>query len=423
MSNTPTTSGTPRGKESRSDSHFIRYWVWYMIGGVALVFYAYLVIALPFDGKWGMEYANSILIPIGAAVGAITVLWWGGWELKKQNEESKLLRTALQDQTRNSRKQVAVDMLKNAITHLAESNSTIVLGGIYTLNDLARSYEDKERPLESYSKIVSEIFCSFIRAETSKREYQVKHDNWIEREYQRGLTACKGANKTFDEIDDAEMKRVPSLIVIQTIINRLFRRPDPHHPDLYSQHHSKEGGGNLKSAFLRGIDLKEANFEGVHLHKAHLFWVNLRKANLLHANLHEADLRCARLHGADLRKAKLKEANLQGACLNGTIFSEDTVLEKAKMQGVNCNESSFSDYVGSLPPSYDVLPNFTGILYDAGDGYLQSEPPGGWQEWFITTKKADVTPMRWTEAQGLLDELKTVRSRDFATHDEEGRDH
>ncbi|MFV8280612.1 hypothetical protein ACNKXS_03660, partial [Christiangramia marina] len=79
------------------------------------------------------------------------------------------------NQTENiklSRETLLHDQFKNAVQHLGSSKEPVILGGIAELNRLATDHPDK------FSKLVCNIFSSFIRSEAGKDRSSSKI-NWI----------------------------------------------------------------------------------------------------------------------------------------------------------------------------------------------------------------------------------------------------
>ena len=89
----------------------------------------------------------------------------------------------------------------------------------------------------------------------------------------------------------------------------------------------------LSRSDLSSSDLRWANLEGTHLPEANLSKADLSGANLEGADLTKADIRAANLSGAILYRADLRGANLEGADLTGADVErvqtdKDTVWPK-----------------------------------------------------------------------------------------------
>jgi uncharacterized protein YjbI with pentapeptide repeats len=91
-------------------------------------------------------------------------------------------------------------------------------------------------------------------------------------------------------------------------------------------------GARLQGANLRGADLWTANLQGTRLEDADLQGVRALQANLQSAELKRANLRGARLFDANLQGAELEEASLEDAKLHGSNL-QDAKLERANLQG------------------------------------------------------------------------------------------
>ena len=348
-------------------------------------------------------FFSSIMVPLFSVIGGLVIFGIAFYQLKTQNdaliaqnkstiellemqqdalqiqlgkieEQNKILSKQLdaQREISNTQKEISIETLKiaqsqvtaeqfnNAIHNLGNENQAVVLGGIHALNHLAMKHDE-------YRQQVFDILCSFLREETVKEEYQ-----------KRILASIDSSEEPY--IPDTS-QQVTSRVVIQTIVDRLFREEKS--SELYQQYNA-----NLRGAFLRGInfckasgnlnwqkaDLQNVDLQGVSLEGAHLQEANfcgakmqgallvnaklqkavlvksefmgadlshanlqetvLNNANLQKANLSFADLRKADLSNANLQEANFNKANLRGADLSYTILQE-AVLNNANLQGAD----------------------------------------------------------------------------------------
>ena len=198
------------------------------------------------------------------------------------------------DQAKNASKQIAAEQFKNAVDHLGSKKQAVVLGGVHALHNLATTFP------KEYSKQVFEVLCSFIREETGKQDYQDQVEAKLAAEEESRQKDAK-SQKTDTESapiptpsKPTEQPRTTSLIVIQTIIDKLFRedveleavdKETGKKLILYRNHQAK-----LSEAFLRGVNFREAHLEDADLTKANLQGVHLTDANLQEARLNEANL-------------------------------------------------------------------------------------------------------------------------------------
>ena len=232
-------------------------------------------------------FALSVIIALGGFyIAADTV--------KKQfTAQSEILKT-----------QSAAEHFKNAIEHLGSEQQPIVLGGVHALHNLAVKNQEYRQP-------VFEILCSFIRQETVKEEYQAR----------------------------VEATNAPS-IVIQTIVDKLFRYKTPD-KKVYRDHKTEhQYQANLTGAFLRGVNLRYANLQRADLRKTDLQGADLIHADLQGADLSHADLR-AELRNANLQRAELRNANLQGADL------WKANLQGAKLWDADIREVKYAGFTGA----------------------------------------------------------------------------
>jgi uncharacterized protein YjbI with pentapeptide repeats len=88
---------------------------------------------------------------------------------------------------------------------------------------------------------------------------------------------------------------------------------------------------SLQQTTLNDANLQRANAQSANLQRASLARANLQWAFLREANLQEAFLQTANLRGIDLKEAKLQRANLDGADLT------EAKLDRAKLEGANLN--------------------------------------------------------------------------------------
>jgi len=220
-------------------------------------------------------------------------------------------------QSRNARKQISAEQFKNAINHLGSENVAVVLGGVHSLYDLAMNFK------QEYSQQVFEILCSYIRTKT------------VESSYQEGVKAAIDFadklqnNKLFSHVNP---KATPLMIVVQTIVDKLFRDEKNTVFEKYET--------NLAGAFLCGI--------------------NLAEAKLKNADLSRVKLMRTFMHGADLREAWLAEAELQGACLD-EVKLQEAYLAGAKMQGARLVNAEMQ-----VPLIHLKDANFSGVQSNRG---------------------------------------------------------
>src|SRR5215470_5717696 len=191
----------------------------------------------------------------------------------------RVSRSAL-DATREG--QIA-DRYSRAIEQLGSSTIDVTIGGIYSLERIAR------RSPDDYHTTVMEVLAACIREHSGKQ--------WPE------LPKAPGA-------ESPERTTRPDIQAAVTVIGRRDATHDVRPIDL--------NGANLTRANLAHANLAHAGFTRAIFTAANLVDAVLSNAHLVHANLTDArliraNLADARLEQADLTGARLVEANLTDA--------------------------------------------------------------------------------------------------------------
>ena len=261
-------------------------------------------------------------------LGGLLVLWG----LYLNYRRTKIL----EKQTKNQAKQIQAfviqnkitekgkvdERFKNAIEHLGSDKDAIVLGGIYTLHRIAQ--EDK-----SYRQTVFDILCSYIRDETSSL-------------------------KLWSDYPEGERGTIKPTIVIQTIIDLLFKTTD-------SQEYIYTGlkanlnsirciHANFDGAHLVGADLNDSHMEGavfrnVHLESADMFRIKCEGAEINNTHFEGtcfkyANFECAYLDQVYFEGSELHKVNFEGAYLSDVHF-EGTKLPRANYKGASLSKVHF----------------------------------------------------------------------------------
>ena len=259
----------------------------------------------------------------------------------------------VRNQAEKARMEMAAEQFKNAIDHLGNEKQSVVLGGVHALHNLAMNFPD------DYGKQVFEVLCSFIREETRKPEYRAKIEAMLKSTDQTQKTETNAPNQATSHIviDTMQIpltKSSTSLIVLQTIVDKLFREKvevkdekTGKTKELYRNHAANLSNAflrevnfsdaqlqsaNLQNANLQGANLSGTNLQRAHLSNANLQWAGFWKANLQQADLWGANLQQADLWGANLQWAGFREANMQGAVLSHANL-QGAVLRNANLQG------------------------------------------------------------------------------------------
>jgi uncharacterized protein YjbI with pentapeptide repeats/membrane protein implicated in regulation of membrane protease activity len=218
-----------------------------------------------------------------------------------------LFRSAVRERRDENRERELTERFMRAVDQIGHPALDVRLGGIYSLERLARESPDNHGP-------VIEILAAFVR----------EHAPWPARN-------GNGRRRPATDVQAAV-----------TIIGRRVVEYDTGAP--ISLPFTALGGATLTGAHLERALLSGANLEGADLFKAHLNaadleGANLRNAGLLLASLNDtvlwgANVEGARLYGASLEGAALKGANLKGAGLTGANL-KDAGLHSADLTGAD----------------------------------------------------------------------------------------
>ncbi len=244
-----------------------------------------------------------------------------------------------------------------AIEQLGSKELEIRLGGIYSLERIAR---DSERDHWT----IMEVLTAYVRQHAPRRPEE-------RQEGQEGPAVEKKPEEDSGEVPETTKVPVPApdIQAIMTVIRRRTRYVGHGEPEPLDLHETNLFGANLSEANLSeavlsravlseanlsGANLSEANLGGANLWRARLSatWsaalsagaytpagANLSGAYLSGANLSEANLFGANLSGANLSEANLSGVNLRGANLSGAYLS-GAYLSGANLFGANLSEAS-----------------------------------------------------------------------------------
>lgn len=289
-----------------------------IVGSIVFAIFCWLMISytkIPFvlfGGNMNQDY-NGEFVKFSASIIGGGFLFFG---LLLNARRTK----AVEKQNKLTRKGHVDERFKNAIEHLGSDKDAIVLGGIYALHRIAQ--ENK-----TYRQPVFDILCSYIRGKTSSL-------------------------KLWDEITEFERGTIKPTIVIQTIIDLLFKTAD-------SKNYIYMG---LK-ANLNGIRCIHANFSGAHLVNADLINAHMEGAILTDVHLESADMNVIKLDGARLEQVHFEGSSLSYANFEGTYidqaYFECTKLHKANFEGSSLCEVHFE---GAILPRA----NFKGTSLSKG---------------------------------------------------------
>jgi len=338
----------------------------------SFIFFVAIIVGIIFAGFILVAWFKTTFIEFSTIVGAILAFIISFMTLVRMfrqfHNQAKQIETQakhLERQAVNDQKKIAVEQFKNAIENLGNKNQAIVLGGVHALHNLAMTFP------KEYSKQVLEVLCSFIRAETTRSEHK-----------ERLISYLESIKPSISQV--TPQKPVAPLIVIQTIVDKLFREKieldeinekTGEKRILYRNHMA-----DLSGAFLRGVDFWNANLSGTRLwqtdlHGVRLWKANLQGASLWDANLHRANLRDAKLQGTGLLEARLQETNLVNADCRGIQSDGKIILREKIMDAIKNNKPLETDMSGVT-------------LYD-DEGNKRDLDEDGKKAWFIEQSKRD----------------------------------
>jgi uncharacterized protein YjbI with pentapeptide repeats len=239
------------------------------------------------------------------------------------------------------------DRFTKATDQLGSDKLDIRLGGIYSMERIARDSKNDQGP-------VMEVLTAFVRDHAPATPTN---------------TASTGTTSTAS-VGPAVPTDVQAVL---TVVGRRNALNDPHgyRPDLTGAYLTS---ANLTGAYLSGAYLSGANLSGANLSGAHTFTANLTGANLTHANLLDANLSGANLTHANLTGADLSGANLSGAGLSRADLTKAS-LSRANLTGADFFDADLTGaslFVADLTGAYLSGANLSGANL-SGDGLSHAD--------------------------------------------------
>ena len=209
-------------------------------------------------------------------------------------------------QTDADRQRRITESFSKAAEQLAHKEIEVRLGGIYTLEHIARESPGDHRT-------VMETLTAFVR--------------------ERGRWEKRGPDMSGQESELSIRPQLPTDIaaVLTVIIRRPKKAQERENRESWRLDLSR---ADLRGATLSDAHLERANLAHAHLEDSDLRGVHLEGAILNRAYLERADLSYAHLEGAQLAGAHLEGAHLSYAHLKGAIVS-DAHFEGANLRGVH----------------------------------------------------------------------------------------
>ena len=235
------------------------------------------------------------------------------------------------------------ERFSKAIEQLGSDKPEVILGGIYTLERIARDSEPDQWT-------IMEVLTAFVRQNApiiEENESQSSEDQEKLLKLRISIRACLTviAERKHPDLENKRLDltkvNISGFNLVQFKLKGFnFTGADLTGASLYKADLTGADltGADLTGAFLFGADLSGAYLAGAKLTKA-----NLTGANLEEANLEEADLIRADLTGADLTGANLTGANLTGAYRLKPDWITKVLLTEADLEGAILTGATMPD--------------------------------------------------------------------------------
>ncbi|MFN5989143.1 MAG: pentapeptide repeat-containing protein [Dolichospermum sp.] len=263
------------------------------------------------------EYIVESLKVLGLFIsgGAVIVnVYFAGRRAEAMEETAKATNRNAEAANKNAeaanQKQIT-ERFSKAIEQLASDKPEVILGGIYTLERIARDSAPDQWT-------IMEVLTAFVR--------------------QNAPIIKENESQSPEDQEKFQKLRISIQACLTVIAER-------QHPDLKNKRLDLTkvniSGFNLKGANLTGAKLTKADLTKADLEGANLTKADLSEADLTEADLFKADLTGAKLTGAKLTKANLKQANLTKA----DFFEADLTranLSEAKLIQANLFEANLT---------------------------------------------------------------------------------
>jgi hypothetical protein len=324
--------------------------------GYRMEFWSNITTAAAIGWEW---YKANIpnLTPIGAFIAGGLLAWAAIRQAAIANRRHNA-------QTDADRQRRITESFSKAVEHLGSEKIEMRLGGIYTLERIARESLVEHWP-------VMETLTAFVRERAPEKGAPVSTEDTDPDNLPIFVT---DENLYKDGSDFGPLGSIPKpatdIAAALSVVKRRSRR---------ARNWERANGLliDLRGSDLRGTDLSAIDLEGA----------DLRKASFEQANLDGANLRGAVLEGARMWRVTLRGADLTGADMGWTHLQRAN-LEGCRMTGAHIYrahlEGAFLNKVVGLEP-----PNIATIYADAGTGLplLMPRPP-----WWPTAFGADPRP-------------------------------
>jgi hypothetical protein len=288
--------------------------------------------AQPHHGEKGeITYTHANLInPILGGLGALFLIYAAIGQARTGNRQAEIA----------GRRHVT-ETFGKAVEQLGNEKMEVRIGGIYTLERLAREALSGPQTVDRITEeggepdlywAVMETLTAFVREQTrpeaerlaKRREERIEESAYM---LWKNAGSPEGRSGEFrgEAVEQEVQKERPPTTDIAAVLEVIRRRPEA------GVAREKQRGWrfNLRGTDLRGAYLLGAHLEGALLFEAQLGGAYLRDVHLEGAYLSGAQLVGATLSGAHLEDAYLSEAQLVGAYLLGAH------LESANLRGAD----------------------------------------------------------------------------------------
>ncbi len=290
------------------------------------------------------------------------------------------------------------ERFNQAIEQLANPSPAISLGGIYTLERIARASPNGDHWQ------VMEVLTAYVR----------EHARWSAVDHRNGNGATEANGVSPEHSIPANVQAALAVLARrdcsgETLEQRLnLTATDLRGADLEQAQLQRADltGANLKGARLGGACLDSAILEGAILVDARLVGASLAEARLRGANLAGAKLWDAQLQGADLQAA-----NLEGASLGGADLSWARLWD-AKLQGADLQGAKLDGALG-LPEDKEPV-----------KAAAPQQPPAPIAH-YVPTELPAISPISGRQSQTMvyLNGIKHGRRRNGSNNSSNGHGH
>ncbi|MBE9140566.1 pentapeptide repeat-containing protein [Nodosilinea sp. LEGE 07088] len=282
------------------------------------------------------------------------------------------------------------ERFSKSIEHLGSEKLEVRLGGIYSLERIAKDSE------KDYWQVI-EVLTAFVREkyklETKQKPFKYsKTEDELMDEY----IESQRYEQEYDYDDYEEVRRRspneeyihPVPVEVQAVLSAIGRCAKPQ--NLLATESIDLSRTELSGVFLTG-DLRGINFEG-----SNLQWVKIKEANLSRSNFSDTNLEVAQiensnlqdanlqgltlqwsrlinviLKGSNLENANLTESLLQKVVIDNAILS-GTNFRKSRLMEVSLKKSDFEDsYLSGVDLSYADLKDLNLQFFDLDDAILK----------------------------------------------------